>query len=991
MTIHRLYSCLSILSLFALSGCASENRAQNLPSTPESFSRMASSKIDDSFKLNSADVSRKKTDEYVDHLSIIQTDNQSFLDVSGTQITLRKSAIGKAFLLTPSLLVRDNTPEVHLMQPKVVSFERNGDQLALFELNHNVIYDELPSSKLLQTMPVIQESEDGIEFSWKYGLAAAPLTFGLGASDFPSTLIEMLLPYDRTLPVQLSFIKNLTLSDEGLDVEQISRIQASDLSLNLLSFFGGPSSITAKDFTVQINFNLRPYRPNPEFSPLLSRLKDGIGFFEIPRLRKQDGGVELLAMRWDLSPRLAPVTFVISKSVPKELVQPMSEGILYWNRVAGRKVVEVELNGDPRSVLRSRRVPIVWTPWRQATVARAAAQSDPITGEIINGSIFITSSFNNFGQICAAQNKPLDVSFEVKGAQQMGIGPDQFILSPTCSWSTIPHQSAFLELKGLSHDQSSISHSESEQSEKSLELPERKDEIIFDYVRLTIAHEVGHTLGLRHNFAGSMGSKLPSTVDHFKEWQGYLKDRSHLGAEVSSTVMDYLNGRDTFLLGAWIREHELPYDQLAFQWAYADKPISTSSREEIPFCTDAEAFSMKTLGCMPFDSGKDPLFGFAQDIAINRFGMTSTLFNLIISKIYPDFKSDQMTVKAAISSLDLSRFSSEIAKHYRWVFQLASTEGKTLQVDRALGGKSWLNEDEYNLKTAVELAQGMAEVGGLPRYFQMAFKTSEDFILEKGWILKDLEEALHQSDFAQGTTFSGTKYHLTQDEISSIESYLPKIAERLESYYLRDLLIEMTGGSSGMPPAQGLIAVLIEMLQGKPSSYGMGIVQDSWQGPLGQIASQILKDSEGEISGTVNEQTKSVPKPRYELDVRLAAVRLFSKDIFMKTDWLSQVRSEMIETITHRLLLVGHGVAQNSSGKVALLYEGIQATFQKPSFLFPSLEGKNVSPELRAWFLTELVVLKALKETENGLGESKSGSPSFLNESLAKSMLGFRF
>ena len=988
MMSYGLKSALSFAAISVLVGCGTgtAHRVQRVP-----VSRLAPEKIEDSFSVSS-ESSKQKTSELDKSFPLFDS-STPFTSVQGSTITIKKDAIGKAFLLTPTIFIRDNMPAAHLVQPKIVSFEKNGQQLGLFELNQYAVYDELPSAKLLQTLPIDHETEEGISFKWDYGLAAIPLTFASGAYDIPATLIEMISADEKTFPSVSSFLSKAVLNDGGLDLEQVSRLRLSALSFNFLSFLGAPSLLQAREFTVQLSMRIAPYRSNPNFKPRLSAIDQGLGLFEIPRVRKEDGGFDLLAVRWDLSPSQPPLKYVISKGVPKELVKAVSEGVLYWNRVAGRKIVEVETGGNPADTPQRRRIPIFWTPWRQAAVARAAEQPDPLTGEILNASIFITTSFNNYGQICANQNKSTEGPATT--SQQFGMTPSQFQLSPTCLWSSDPHQMAFRELRTL--DSSPIKNSSSQvestdnppevgPSEQSpVENSARKDEIVHDYVRLAIAHEVGHTLGFRHNFAGSLDSELPSSLEHFKEWQAYLKDGTHPGAAISSTVMEYPNGRDSFLLGAWLNNHVLPYDQAVFQWAYSDNPGPISDLKLPHFCTDMEGFRMNTLGCAPFDSGRDPLVGFAQDLAINRFGMSTNLLDSIVSRVHPDFEADKMTVRQAVASLNLDRFSSGYASYFRSITQVLSDEGRSLLVDRLLDGENWLNEGEYKEKTLGHLAQSMGELGGLPKLFQMAFKISDEHVLQPGWLLQDLEETANHADFSSGKTYTGTEYQLSEEDLASIKSYLPQIATRIENNYLRDLLIEMTGGISGFSREQGGLAILLEMMMGRSRNFASGIASESWQEPLGKIANQILTETDGEVTGTLDQEQKSVPKPKFLPDVRLAAVRLFSKEIFKKEEWLTKAFTETSETLRERMLLLASIPAHSS--KVITIADGIQGTFQTTSSGLPSIEGKRLSPELKIWFQTELAILKALKEMDVATPDSMASA----NEALARSMLGLSF
>jgi hypothetical protein len=117
------------------------------------------------------------------------------------------------------------------------------------------------------------------------------------------------------------------------------------------------------------------------------------------------------------------------------------------------------------------------------------------------------------------------------------------------------------------------------------------DDYMYGYFRAMLTHELGHNLGLRHNFKGSLGSTGNG------EYQ------------VSRSIMEYLSRDFRYL------DHVDDYDLMALQYGYnGTKPTHSDW-----FCTDQDAVenegSYNSAECTPNDATPDPFSWYESRLA----------------------------------------------------------------------------------------------------------------------------------------------------------------------------------------------------------------------------------------------------------------------------------------------------------------------------------------------------------------------------------------
>lgn len=312
--------------------------------------------------------------------------------------------------------------------------------------------------------------------------------------------------------------------------------------------------------------------PDPPMRPRLA--DDRVGHFltavkDFSRDRKETSYVRYVN-RWRLEKKdpsaavsepVQPIVFYIDHSVPHEYRRYVKEGIEGWNKAfeaAGFRgaIVAREAPGNDTtwSAEDIRHSTVRWTAAHRMGYAIGPSQADPRTGEILNADILISSEFVR-GWLYEYQELagPDEMIRRLREAQrlQREMPPElagQVCLAAVGKAHQIGFQYALLVGMGL--------------------LPGGRampEEYLGDAIRDLVMHEVGHTLGLRHNFKGSSG--IPYERLHDTEFT-----RRH---GVTLSVMDYAPVNvavDPTKQGHFWNPEVGTYDVWAIRYAYT--PVS---------------------------------------------------------------------------------------------------------------------------------------------------------------------------------------------------------------------------------------------------------------------------------------------------------------------------------------------------------------------------------------------------------------------------------
>ncbi|APV48779.1 hypothetical protein BWI17_03225 [Betaproteobacteria bacterium GR16-43] len=289
------------------------------------------------------------------------------------------------------------------------------------------------------------------------------------------------------------------------------------------------------------------------------------------RLEKKDPNAAM-------SEAVKPIVYWLDKNIPVKHRQAVIDGVLEWNKafekIGFKDAIQAKVQPDDADFETSdtRFATVRWYLAAGGAPAIGPSLADPRTGEIIDADILMTDIFTRSSRRFVSEDAPKAHAHE--GMPGFLGSSQQF-----CSFAEQAHLEAdfamdILEARGdLAPDS-----------------PEA-DKFVYEYVKEVITHEVGHTLGLRHNFRSSTIYTAAQLADPvFTAKNGLI-----------GSVMDYppfnipMKGEKAT---NYVQPSLGPYDYWAIEYAY--KPIDPANEK-------AELESIAARGA------KDPLLAYGTD------------------------------------------------------------------------------------------------------------------------------------------------------------------------------------------------------------------------------------------------------------------------------------------------------------------------------------------------------------------------------------------
>ncbi|MDZ8110729.1 MAG: zinc-dependent metalloprotease [Nostoc sp. DedQUE12a] len=406
--------------------------------------------------------------------------------------------------------------------------------------------------------------------------------------DFPglASLLKYSLQADYYLEPSKSYFGDVNSLTENIEIDSIYGFSSRE-GADLVSV---PDS---RALTLKVHYSFSQLRENNDYVPRLA--DDRVGYFitafqNFSNNHSQEEFVRYIN-RWhlepsdpnaSLSPPKKPIVFWIENAVPLEYRDAIREGVLMWNKAfekAGfQNAIQVQQMPDdadwqPADV---RYNTIRWFNSLDGGFARGPARVNPLTGEILDADIIVDANMvrsirqtyytyvesNNKGLNSECSGEDLPEKNREWGKKPMGSG----FQSHTANSQALVSQKNSDVCYGMgSVNQATMGALALSILQNATPGSEAMQEYVHQYLRSLIAHEVGHTLGLRHNFHGSAmlaPQELNNTeITHTKGLVGSVMD--YLPVNVAPQGVEQ---------GDYFPEIVGPYDEWAIEYGYKINP-----------------------------------------------------------------------------------------------------------------------------------------------------------------------------------------------------------------------------------------------------------------------------------------------------------------------------------------------------------------------------------------------------------------------------------
>lgn len=778
-------------------------------------------------------------------------------------LAIPKDGFGKDYLFSASMIPQGPSPTSYGLAGKIVRFELFPDGVDMYESTKGlVVTEDLPARRLLATFPIVRQDADRVVVDFNKGMRRV---FTQSWTDGGPLNFES---HDEVLEVPDSRVFEMRADDGLLIIRQ--SIQARSRQQN-----------TDMEARFEARYFIVPWQPG-NFQGKEPNMVDDryTRFFETEgQIETGTGRVSPRIDRFDLK---QPIQFYYSANTPPEYVEAVKDGILYWNTVFGKEVVLVEKAPEGVTAPDAKDNLVQWVPWDRAGFAYADVLADPLSGESKHGQAYMTSAFSYIGKArVRALLRAMEETAETppkKTSAQFGV---PFLRSTACCEVDQREFAA-----QMAHGLQELLASDSLTDESVLRASQ-------DYVREVVAHEVGHILGLRHNFAGSLGGTL--TAKELDDWfKDYLLGKpldAYTNKLATTSIMEYTIFKGSVFTGWWMRtcKQPLPHDRAAIRWGYYDSDEARTNK--LLFASDED--TAKYGDVVRFDYGPEPVVGAYNELASLIDLLPNNLIETFIAARAPQNPHDRIPLERV--NLNYTTAANQLVDRFAYALTWFKADTRSLRVENQFDFIGELNLKERHQAHWKYLNHQMDELGGvdralfspLPPEFKLDLKEEPAGMnlvqrLSATNLSAKLERLLNSTNYITFVGLDDKKYTFTPAERVLILERGKKYFEKLEDEYVKQLC---------------------KKLEDAPRDLGAEandtIAEDDITARLEQriidIAKTVLtaRVETNRISGKVDKSFVEVAVFKYDQETRLAAAKALNEKTGSYKSWADDAKNDL--------------------------------------------------------------------------------------------------
>ncbi len=784
----------------------------------------------------------------------------------GLMLAIPKPGFGKDYQFTASIIPQQLAATSTGLAGKIVRFELFPDGVDMYESTRGlVVTEDLPARRLLATFPIVSQDGQRVVVDFNRGMKR------VFTEDWTSEGELALGERDDVLEVPESRVFEMRQDKDRLIIRQSVQARSRQFDAN-------------HEGRYEVRYFLSPYKP-AGFKGKEPSIPDDryVKFFETDgQIEPNTGRVSARIARFDLT---TPIVFYYSANTESNYVQAVKDAILYWNLAFGKKVVDVQEAPAGVTAPNADYNVIQWVPWDNAGFAYADDLMDPLTGQSEHGQAYITSVFAFGGRSAArvllrSMEEMAEPKKDSKKSPALSHGLPFLGHGPSCDIDPA------LFAQQLATGLKEVLASDTLTDAAVLRISQ-------DYVREVVAHEVGHVLGLRHNFAASLTATM--SQKELDEWfADYVAGKpldAYTNKITSGTVMDYNVLKSSAFIGWRMRtvKEALPEDHASIGWGYFD---TTEARDnKILFGTDGDVGRYGDV--RRFDYGADPVVGDYSTLADIIALLPNDVIETFIRARAPHNPNDRIPLEQV--NLSPAVYAARIAEEFGDILLWFKSDTRSLKVENKFDYIGDLNHKDRMLAHWQYLTNQIDQLGGVDRalfsFMPVDLKldlketpTNTPIVatINATNLAGKLERLLTNANYSTFVGLDDKKYSFTKDERDTIAKRGRKFFEELDKEVMRRVCKRLTSAPRNLDiEANGEVNdddVLAKLDQ-----------------RIIDLAKQVVtsQDSTNLIQGREDKSIVSVPHFKYDHATRLDAAKMLGPESGSYKGWADEAKSDL--------------------------------------------------------------------------------------------------